>query len=236
MENLYSKAKLLAALAAIALALPCHAVRTHRSFRGGMPVTPSSSNHNGGHPSASTGVVARREATPPFDFFTSGRFTLAGMHVNDLRRDVVSAAPKAGVVKIQEKVLEEKDGQPLVKEMVLLGAPGKGILVGRVGPQGGAQTEYRVAQLSVMLRNDRVEQIQAVFTGGEEMLRKFRDWAKPVFDKKYGVNQANKDVIPKGGFNAEEDLPRTNTWKGGGYVYELKYEPTPSRLIISVHR
>lgn len=233
------KAILFAVIAA-ALAVPCSAARTHRSFRGGFPVTPSTSpnarNYGGNYSNNGTGLIQRRDATPAFDFFTSGRFTLGGVHINDMRRDVISSAPKSGVANIQERVLEEKDGQPLVKEMVLLGSPTKGILVGRVGPQGGAQTEYRVGQLSVLLRNDRVEQVQAVFTGGEEVLRKFRDWAKPVFDKKYGVNQANKDVIPKGGFNGEQDLPRTNTWKGGGYVYELKYEPTPSRLIISAHR
>ena len=233
------KAMLIAAAAA-ALVLPCQAVRTHRSFRNGLPVTPSSSpnarNFGGSYSNTGAGMVTRREATPAFDFFTSGRFTLGGVHINDLRREVIQAAPKAGVAKIQERVLEEKDGKPLTKEMILLGAQGKGILVGRVGPQGGAQTEYRVGQLSVLLRNDRVEQVQAVFTAEEETLKKFRDWAKPVFDKKYGANPENKDVIPRGGFKGEEDLPRKNEWKGGGFVYELKYEPNPSRIIISAHR
>lgn len=234
------KTMLMAAVAA-ALVLPCAAVRTHRSFRSAIPVTPSTSpnarNYGGNYSGANgMGVLTTREATPAFDFFTSGRFTLGGVHINDYRRDVVQAAPKVGAAKIQERVLEEKDGKPLTKEMVLLGAQGKGILVGRVGPQGGAQTEYRVGQLSVLLRNDVVEQVQAVFTGDETLLAKFRDWAKPVFDKKFGVKPENKDVIPRGGFNGEEDLPRKNEWKGGGYVYELKYEPKPSRLIISAHR
>lgn len=232
---------LLVAAVAAAIAVPCCAVQMHRSFRRGVPVTPSNSpnarNYGGSYSGANgMGVVTRRDATPAFDFFTSGRFTLGGVHINDLRRDVIQTAPKVGAAKIQERVLEEKDGKPLTKEMVLLGAQGKGILIGRVGPQGGAQTEYRVGQLSVLLRNDVVEQVQAVFTGDEALLAKFRDWAKPVFDKKYGAKPENKDVIPRGGFNGEEDLPRKNEWKGGGYVYELKYEPKPSRLIISAHR
>jgi len=235
MENMF-----LAAIAAVALALPCHAATTHRSFRRGIPVTPSNSpnarNYGGSYSNAGMGVVTRREATPAFDFFTNGRFVLGGVHVNDLRRDVISAAPKSGAAKIQEKVLEEKDGVPVLKEMILLGSQTKGILVGRVGPQGGSQTEYRVGQVSVLLRNDRVEQVQASFIADSETLAKFRDWAKPVFDKKYGANPANKDVIPRGGFDAEPDLPRKNEWKGGGLVYELKYEPKPSRLIISAHR
>ena len=233
------KKKCIAAVLAVAVAAPCGAIRTHKSFRNSIPVTPSTSpnaRNYGGYSNAGMGVVTRRDATPAFDFFTSGRFTLGGVHINDLRRDVISAAPKSGVAKIQERVLEEKDGKPLVKEMVLLGAPDKGVLVGRVGPQGGAQTEYRVGQISVLLRNDRVEQVQASFIAGEETLAKFRDWVKPIFDKKCGVNPANTNVIPRGGFDAEPDLPCTNTWKNGGYVYELKYEPKPSRLVICAHR
>lgn len=233
------KARVYALVVAAALVVPGYAITRHRSFRNGFEVTPSTSpnaRNYGGSYSGNMGMVTRRDATPAFDFFTGGRFALGGVHINDLRREVVSSAPKSGVVKIQERVLEEKDGKPFMKEMVLLGSAQKGILVGRVGPQGGAQTEYRVGQLSVLLKNDRVVQIQATFTGDPDILEKFRDWAKPVFDKKYGKNPENTDVIPRSGFNAEPNLPRKNTWKGGGYVYELKYEPTPSRLIISVHR
>ena len=232
-------ARILAFFAVAALALPGGAITRHRSFSRGIPVTPSTSpnaRNYGGNYSGNMGMVTRRDATPAFDFFTNGRFALGGVHINDLRREVVSAAPKSGVAKIQERVLEEKDGKPHLKEMILLGSPQKGILVGRVGPQGGAQTEYRVGQISILLRDDRVVQVQASFIADAEALEKFRDWVKPVFDKKCGKNPENGDVIPRSGFNAEPNLPRKNTWKGGGYVYELKYEPTPSRLIISAHR
>jgi len=233
------KTRVFAVVAVVALVLPGYAITRHRSFSRGIPVTPSTSpnaRNYGGNYSGNMGMVTRREATPAFDFFTNGRFTLGGVHINDYRREVISSAPKMGVAKIQEKVLEEKDGKPYMKEMILLGSQGKGILVGRVGPQGGAQTEYRVGQISVLLKNDRVVQVQSSFIADTEVLAKFRDWAKSVFDKKYGKNPENTNVIPRSGFNAEPDLPRKNTWKGGGYVYELKYEPTPSRLIISAHR
>ena len=230
------KKTVMAAAAAAALAATCYGVRVHRSFSNGVPVTPSTSPNARNYGTTGAGMITRRNATPPFDFFTGGRFALGGVHVNDKRREVVSAAPKAGAASIKERVLEEKDGKPYMKEMIILPPPQKGILVGRTGAQGGPQTEYRVGQLSVLLRNDTVQQVQASFISDAETLAKFRDWAKPVFDRKCGVNAANTDVIPRGGFNAEPDLPRTNSWKSAGFVYELRYEPTPSRLIISVHR
>ena len=243
MENVFTCSGLKAGLAAVAFAalvLPCGAVQMHRSFRNALPVTPANGHgartYGRSFTNPGMGVVSRREATPPFDFFTSGRFTLGGVHINDLRREVVRTAPKSGAASIQERVLEEKDGKPLVKEMILLGSQNRGILVGRVGPQGGSQTEYRVGQLSVLLRNDSVEQVQAAFIAEGDMLAKFRDWVKSVFDKKCGVNKANVNVIPRGGFDAEPEVPRKNEWKSGGFVYELRYEPNPSRLIISAHR
>ena len=227
-------------VAAVAvLALPSLALQRHRSFRNAIPVTPagnSGARAYGSTTNPGAGMISRRDATPAFDFFTSGRFTLGGVHINDRRREVIQAAPKFGVANIQERVLEEKDGKPLVKEMILLGTQARGVLVGRVGPQGGSQTEYRVGQLSVLLRNDVVEQVQAVFAADDDVLAKFRDWAKSVFDKKLGVKKENTDVIPRAGFGAEPNVSRKNEWKGGGFVYEIKYEPEPSRIIISAHR
>ena len=229
-----------AALLLAALAVtPGFAVTVHRSFRGGYPVTPSTSpnaRNYGNSYTGGAGMITRRDATPPFDFFANGRFAIAGVHLQDQRREVVSAAPKAGVKNIQERVIEEKDGQPLVKEMILLGAPDKGILVGRTGPQGGNQTEYRVGQVSTLLRGDRVQQMQASFIGDKELLAKYRDWMVPLLNKKCGRNPSNTEIIPKDGFGAEPDLPRSNVWKWSGITIELKYEPTPSRLILTAHR
>ena len=228
MKSAFLKAALVAIAAALPLAAAARIVR-HRSFSQGIPVTPSTSPNARAYP-IGTGMVTR-EATPAFDFLSSGRFAVAHVHFGDSKREIVSGAGKAGVLKISERPL---DGGML--ELLLEGGP-TGILVGRTGAQGAAQTEYRAGRIRAVIKAGRTIAISAEFAAAEEgPLAAFRDWVVKVFDRRAKPEGPAIDVIPKAGFGASADKTRSRAWRDTNYRYELRYDSDPSRLTVIAAR